>query len=84
MQNIVRLQSTIRMTLARMRYRRLRYNTDSNFFALVSPEEPALWFQFDRVDRKALKHGRRAYWSYNVERVLKEIGKFVYNNARSE
>ena len=52
---VVRVQSHMRTALARFRYKRMK--ADPLKFALISPEEPALWFRFERVPRNELRNG---------------------------
>ena len=51
---------------------------------MMLPDDPLFWFKFERVDRQVLKHGRSSYVSRSVDKVLLEIGQFVYGDVRSE
>ena len=70
------------MALAKWQFRRQR--ADPSAYALVLPDDRKFWFRFERIDRQALRNGRQAYWSYNVDRVLFEVGEYVYGDSQSE
>lgn len=73
------------MALAKWQFKRQRRRgADPTSYAIVLPDDPKYWFKFETVSRTALRDGRRAYWSANVEAVLDELGSYKYGDARSE
>ena len=78
---VIKVQSAVRTFLARRRYRSERKNPA--IFVIVLPADPRLWFCFQARNRQQLKEGgkhHREYYSAKVERVLSQLGEFVYND----
>ena len=48
------------------------------------PEDPALWFRFEKVPRNELRNGQRAYLSKTVDQVIERVGPFQFGDEESE
>ena len=51
---------------------------DPAIYCILLPENPALWFKFERVHRDEIIKGGRAYSSKIVDDVIKKLGPFTY------